>query len=132
MKRIGNIVPESGLSMDYMLALGPVSHYLERVEQMHDQGLPQRWLHLAERTLSMKPVLKYEQFFGSEEYGEVVTEANREVVKHLDELVGEINSLWEPEEACAKMRARDSPECAKMRAIYRKAEALVYGRKESS
>ncbi|MEK6928740.1 MAG: hypothetical protein AABW65_02170 [Nanoarchaeota archaeon] len=130
MKKIENIIKASGLSSDYLIALGSVEHYLKRVEQMHKENLPSRWMHLAERTLQQRPIKRYEGYFNSEESEDnVVNDENRENVNTVNGLVYKINLLWEDSDAAQKMRKPGSSECEKMAEYYLMIKKIVlYGK----
>src|SRR4051812_33030571 len=98
-KEIPELSPSSQLSRQYILAFGSVAHYIKQVEQYHESHqttdpLPPRWLHLAERSLMHRPILKYQQYFSATDFlhPKYTPEALHRI-QLLDNQVHSINSL---------------------------------------
>ena len=87
-KNIPNICPHSGISYDYRLAFGNLTNYLERISE----GDPARTRHLAKRTFLHRRIPKYEEYFDSQEYDNVINDQNRAVVELINEVVEKLNA----------------------------------------
>lgn len=130
-KEIPEISSLSLLSRQYLLAMGSVGHYIKQIEQYHeshqtDDPLPPRWLHLAERSLLHRPILKYLEYFKPEEFHH--PHYNEEVlarIKALDELVDSFNNLLQTEGILRQLKAKESPEFQALRELYSKAKNIV-------
>jgi hypothetical protein len=88
-KNIPNICPHSGISYDYRLAFGSLTNYLERVSE----GDPARTRHLAKRTFLHRHIPKYEEYFDSREYDNVINDQNHALIEQLNGIVEELNEL---------------------------------------
>ena len=124
MTLIENISEKSSLSRDYKRALGSVNNYLTKVNQASKSELPNRWVHLAERTLMQRPLLHYAEFFERYE-GEPINEKNRDNVQALDSIIDEINLMWNTEENARKMRKFGGPEYNNLKNLYDKAMIIL-------
>src|SRR3989344_6090754 len=113
MRQIPNILENTGISRDYILAFGSVDNYIRRIEKKEEL----RWRRLAENTYFNRPILKYEEYFNNSEYEQVITNKNHERIKNLDELVGEIN----------KMRENKQKDYEKLSALWKKAKKIIFG-----
>lgn len=133
LKAIPDIMSQSKISRQYMLALGSVAHYLKRIEQYHEsqstgEPLPPRWLFLAERSLTHRPILKYRDYFSAAEYlhpnyeQETVT-----VLQKLDDLVESINSLLQQPGILQSLKKNASPEFESLNKLYSRVRAIVNG-----
>ena len=78
-----------GVSTDYKLAFGNLINYLETL----DEGAEARTRFLARRTFLNRKIQKYEEFFSSLEYEDVVTPENQLIVSKINSDVDEINKL---------------------------------------
>jgi len=88
-KEIPNICGRSGVSCDYRLAFGNLTNYLERVAE----EAPARTRHLAKRAFLHRPVPKYEEYFDSREYGNIINNQNRSVIEQMNDIVEKLNVL---------------------------------------
>ena len=124
-KQIEN-VGKNGISADYFHALAPVKHYLSRVsETLSDDGIPKRWLFLASRTLMQRPIETYLVYF--QDYsGLVVNEKNEPLIRNLDSLVGEINSICaSPSAQRFLLNPQNSEEVKKITECYDGARKII-------
>ena len=112
MRQIPNILENTGISRDYILAFGSIDNYIRRIEKK--EGL--RWIRLAENAYFNRPILKYEEYFNHSEYEQVITDKNHEKIKNLDELVEEIN----------KMRENKQKDYEKLSVLWKKANRIIF------
>ena len=112
MRQIPNILENTGISRDYILAFGSIDNYIRRIEKK--EGL--RWIRLAENAYFNRPILKYEEYFNRSEYEQVITDKNHEKIKNLDELVEEIN----------KMRENKQKDYEKLSVLWKKAKKIIF------
>ncbi|MBS3089834.1 hypothetical protein J4461_03060 [Candidatus Pacearchaeota archaeon] len=119
------ILSATGLNRDYLIALGSVEHYLKRVEQIYEESLPGRWIHLAERTLTKRPVQRYTEYLNS--IGcteEIISDSNRDLVSELDKMVDEINRL-SSEDNVHLLKLKESQERRRLQELYNSARNLI-------
>jgi hypothetical protein len=88
-KDVPNICSKSNVSLDFSLAFGSLTNYLERV----DAEDPPRTRHLAMRTFFHRVIPRYEEFFDPEEYDNVVNNQNSAVVEKINNIVDKLNEL---------------------------------------
>jgi hypothetical protein len=88
-KDVPNICENSNVSYDYSLAFGSLTNYLERVAADD----PPRTRHLALRAFSHRLIPKYEEYFDSEEYSNVINSQNAAVVGKINSIVDKLNEL---------------------------------------
>ena len=113
MKQVPNILENTGISRDYILAFGSVDNYIRRIEKNEEL----RWIKLAANAYLNRPILKYEEYFKDIEYEQVITNENRERVKELNELVKNIN----------KMRENGQKDYEKLSVLFKKAKSTIFG-----
>jgi hypothetical protein len=87
-KEILNVSKNSNISRDYILALGSVINFIESIE--NDE--PSRTRHLAKRSFLHREVPRYEVYFSSENFNNVINDANKESVSEINSIVDTINS----------------------------------------
>jgi len=88
-KNVPNICQNSSVSHDYSLAFGNLTNYLERVAADD----PPRTRHLALRSFFHRVIPKYEEYFNSEQYSDVINSQNETVVKKINNIVDKLNEL---------------------------------------
>lgn len=113
MKEVQNISEKSGVSKEYMLAFGTLDNYLRRVDKKEEP----RWVNLAKNAFLHRPILKYSEYFPPAEYGDVITEKNKETIKKLNNIVDELN----------KMRENNQTDYEKLSPIWEKVNQLIFG-----
>ena len=113
MKQIPNILENTGISRDYLIAWGSIDNYIRRIEKKEEL----RWIKLATNAYFNRPILKYEEYFNSKEYEQIITNKNRERVKTLDELVENIN----------KMRENGQKDYETLFGLWKKANGIIFG-----
>ena len=89
MEQVQNISERTGVSKDYILAFGALDNYLRRIEKKEEP----RWINLAKNALMHRPLLKYEEYFAKERYGNVINGKNKETLEKLNKIVDEINKI---------------------------------------
>lgn len=113
MRQIPNILENTGISKDYVLAFGSIDNYLKRIKK----GEGPRWIKLAVNVYLNRPILKYGEYFNSEEYEQVITNKNHERVKALDEIAENIN----------KMRENGQKDYETLFCLWKKAKKIIFG-----
>jgi hypothetical protein len=88
-KKVPNICPNSGVSVDFCLSFGSLTNFIERVSADESP----RTRHLALRTFLHRVIPKYEECFDPEEYDNVVNIQNSDTVKKINNIVGKLNEL---------------------------------------
>ncbi len=91
MEQVQNISERTGVSKDYILAFGALDNYLRRIEKKEEP----RWINLAKNALLHRSLLRYEEYFTKERYGDVINDKNHETVAQLNKIVDEINKIRE-------------------------------------
>ena len=134
MKTLENI-PEGGdLSKDYLLAFGSVSHYLKRIAEYHEsrktsEPLPTRWLHLAERSLLHRPLLKYAEYFTPSELDALGLKPDAKTrLSKVDELVDHMNALLGQPGITSSLRENESLQLKQLSELYESVRQLVVAR----
>ena len=112
MKQIPNILENTGISRDYILAFGSIDNYIRRIEKKEEL----RWIRLAENAFLNRPILKYAEYFNHAEYESTITDKNQERIKNLDGLVEEIN----------KMRENKQKDYEKLSVLWKKAKKIIF------
>ena len=83
-KEIGQIIKRSGLSGDYLNEFTPIINFLTNGEE--DYAGWARW------TIE-NPIKKYRERYAEENYSNVVTEKNFQVIRNLDNIVELLNLI---------------------------------------
>jgi hypothetical protein len=86
-KEVSNLSKNSYISRDYILALGSVINFIESI----DNNEPSRTRHLAKRSFLHREIPHYEMYFSSENFNDVVNDANKESVDKINSVVDAIN-----------------------------------------
>jgi|SaaInlStandDraft_6_1057023.scaffolds.fasta_scaffold324292_1 hypothetical protein len=87
-KEIPNVLKNSEISRDYILALGSVINFIESIE--NDE--PSRTRHLAKRSFLHREVPYYEAYFSSENFNNIINDENKESISEINSIVDTINS----------------------------------------
>lgn len=87
-KRIPN-VGKFGLGQNYKKAFSAIHYYLECITE----GSNARTKYLAKRSFLHRKILKYEEYYPSSEYENVITEINSDHIEKLNQLVDKLNFL---------------------------------------
>jgi len=91
-KPIPDIVEETGLSREYLIAMGRVRTYVRRVVGKERP----RTIHMAKRSFCQRKFPTYGEYFDPSEYeSHAVTDQNRTAVERLDAIVTELNGIRE-------------------------------------
>jgi hypothetical protein len=88
-KNVPNICLGSKVSNDYFVAFGGLTNYLERVADDD----PPRTRHLAFRAFLHRVIPKYEEYFSSEEFNDVINSQNGATVEKINSIVQKLNEL---------------------------------------
>jgi len=87
-KSLCNISKNSFISRDYLMALGSVINFIESVENNE----PSRVRHLARRGFLHREIPRYEVYFSSKRYDNVVNDLNKDSVAKINSIVRTINA----------------------------------------
>jgi len=87
-KEVPNISKNSNVSRDYIMALGSVINFIEGTES--DE--PSRTRHLAKRSFLHREIPHYEMYFSSENFNNIINDANKDNVNQINSVVDTINS----------------------------------------
>jgi len=87
-KEVPNISKNSNVSRDYIMALGSVINFIEGIES--DE--PSRTRHLAKRSFLHREIPHYEMYFSSENFNNIINDANKDNVNQINSVVDTINS----------------------------------------
>lgn len=88
-KPVPNLSPVTGVSYDYRIAFGSLSNYLEKIR---DNDTP-RTRHMARRAFLHRAIPRYEEYFDSATYRDVITDRNRVTVSQINAIIDTINEL---------------------------------------
>jgi hypothetical protein len=98
LKHLNVIHPESKILKDYINKYAILQKIIESTLHNHHNSPEDIQDDLAIlNTVAKKGVLKYEEWFPKEAYGEVVNDDNKEMVEYINEAVDLINSLVKKE-----------------------------------
>jgi len=92
--KLPNLSEKSGLSREYLLALGGVMNYLEAIEEK----APSRVRYMTKRTFIHRVVPYYDVYFNVNQYMDVITSSTSNSVLKINCYVDKINSLRESEQ----------------------------------
>ena len=93
MSEVPNIVKESGISRDYIIAFGSLDNYLRRIKM--DE--PPRLRYLAKRAFLQREFRKYKDYFNQIGESQLVNDQNKEAIERLNAIVDELNKMREEE-----------------------------------
>ena len=118
-KEIPRISEKSKVSLDYMLALGSIKNFLDRIENNESN----RSIFLATRSLKDRRVFQYQEKFSPEEQESPINEQNRPIVEQINLLVDKLNI----ERENLLFKNQDSKELyRRLNEIYQNIENIVY------
>lgn len=120
---IQDVNPRTGIGKEYLKTFGPLNLYLRAVFGTSTTARIKKFA--VDNLVKFRHKFRrYEEWFSSQEFQDVVTEHNRPHVQRLDQIVGELNALVENGQIV------DTADSGRALPLFNEAMRIVLGRED--